>query len=349
MKLFEGKTPAERNKIIAALALGAISFIAIVYVFFGDSIFGSPARAQPSPTPKVSKTTGGPARTSTGDDQAIDSSNLTAVVYERMMPPEPSVGRNVFAFYVPPPVVIKPTPTPTPPPPPAFLLSGVTPGNVFARTGDFTLQVSGDKFTPDSRIMLDSTPLNTKYINPQTLQAQVSAAMIANDGSRMVKIVSADPTKFSNEATLVVVAPPKPNYDYVTLIGDRHYQNDVAMLKSKGGSKELISVHRGDLLDRRFRVTSISEAEVAVLDTTLNIKHSIPFSSDKSGGSGSNGGIGSAPDIRRMPPGRMNQQLQMQVDPNAPIPGIPADIPRYQPPGQPQGKEDPDDEDDGKP
>jgi hypothetical protein len=349
MKLFEGKTPAERNKIVAAIALGAISFIAIVYVFFGDSIFGGPAKAQPSPTPKVSRTTGGPARTTTGDDQPIDTASLTPVSYDRLMPPEPSVGRNVFAFYVPPPPTPKIIPPATPAPTPPILLSGVTPGNVFARTGDFTLQASGDKFTPDSRIVLGSTPLNTKYINAQTLQAQVSASMIVADGSQQVKIVTSDPAKYSNEATLIVVAPPKPNYDYVTLIGDRHYQNDVAMLKSKGGNKELISVHRGDLLDRRFRVTSISEAEVAVLDTTLNIKHSIPFSSDKSGGSGSNGGMGSGADIRRMPSGRVPQSLQVQPDPNAPIPGIPNDIPRYQPPGQPQGKEDPDDEDDGKP
>lgn len=355
MKLFEGKTPAERNKIIAAIALGAISFLAIVYVFFGDSIFGS-SKANTKPTPSPSKPkqtiTAGPVQPSAGGDMPIDPADLTAIRYERLLPPEPSVGRNVFAFYVPPPPTPTPPPTPIPVKPPDFTISTLTPSNVFARTGDFTLQVSGDKFTPEARIVLDNAPLNTRFINAQTLQAVVSASMIANDGSRMVKVI-ADPGKVSNDATLVVAAPPKPNYDYVTLIGDRHYQNDVAMLKNKGGSKELISVHRGDILDRRFRITSISEAEVAVIDVTLNIKHSIPFHSDRGGaGRSSAGGGGADPnnDIRRFPGGRIPQSLQVPPDPNTSIPGIPDNIPRYQPPVQPNGKEDVDDEDDdGKP
>lgn len=354
MKLFEGKTPAERNKMIAAIALGAISFLAIVYVFFGDSIFGSgkaKAPATPTPTPRRAATTGGPLRPPVGDAAAIDSADLTPISYERQMPPDPSVGRNVFAFYVPPPPKPPPAVTPTPVKPPDFIVSAVSPSNVYARTGDFTIQVSGDKFTPDTRIVFDNQPLNTKFINAQSLQATVSAAQIVSDGQRMIRVASSDPSKTSTDVTLVVAAPPKPNYDYVTLIGDRHYQNDVAMLRSKGGSKDLISVHRGDLLERRFRVTSISEAEVAVIDTTLNIKHSIPFSNDKSARSSSGGGIaGPGNDIRMFPAGRIPQSVQIQPDPGTSIPGIPDNIPRYQPPGQPQGKEDStDDEDDGKP
>jgi hypothetical protein len=351
MKFLEGKTPAEKKKVIAASALGLISFIAIFYVFFGDSFFGSSTQrpaVRPSPTPArgSSNTTAGP-RAPVGQEQVFDMASLTPVVYSPATPPDPAVGRNIFAFYVPPPPPAKVVPTPAPPRPADYPLSSLSPANVFAQTAAFTLVVAGDKFTPDCRITFDSNPLPTKFISPQQLQAEVPAAMIANDGSRMIKVISsADPAKFSTDATLVVQAPPKPLYDYIALIGDRHYQNDVAMLKSKSNSKELISVQRGDLVSGRFRVTSISEAEVAMVDTNLNIKHAIHFSTDKSsggGGVGKGGGIESGNDIRRFPPARL------QPDPGTSIPGIPDNIPRYTPPPQPQTREEPEDEDDGKP
>jgi hypothetical protein len=353
MSLFEGKTPAERNKIIAAIALGALSLIAIVFVFFGDSLFGSSkagtqgSHPSPSPVKSPAANTGASQTTAANDASAQTMGAMVAVSYSPVAPPDPAIGRNIFSFYVPPPPtpekVIPATPTPTPP----ILLSGLSPANVFAQTADFMLTVSGDKFTPDSKIIFDNTPLQTRFISPQQMQASVPAAMIANDGPRQIMVRATDPKMFSNQASLVVAAPPKPNYDYVALIGDRHYQNDVAMLKSRSNAKELISVQRGDLVSGRFRITSISEAEVAMVDTSLNIKHTIEFSSDKNGGaSGRNGagaGAGDENDIRRFPKGRL------QPDPNTQsIPGIPDSIPRYQPPN-PQSNKDDDEDDDGKP
>jgi hypothetical protein len=54
MKLFEGKSPAERNKIIAALVLGAMALLALTYTF-GGSFFGGrkvsvTVSATPTPT-----------------------------------------------------------------------------------------------------------------------------------------------------------------------------------------------------------------------------------------------------------------------------------------------------------
>lgn len=354
MKLFEGKTPAERNKLIAAIALGVISLFALTYVFFGDSIFGSgptkSTQAGPKPSPSPTRSNPGSTQTASNLNEPDISTVLTPISYIQPQPPEPAVGRNVFAFYVAPIPTPKPDmPTKVEPPPPIFL-SGVTPANVYARTGDFALQVSGDKFTPDSRIYFDNTPLATRFISAQQLSATVPAGMIANDGQRMIVVRATDPKMFSNNGSLTVAAPPKPQYDFVALIGDRHYQNDVAMLKSKGGSKDLISVQRGDVVSGRFRVTSISESEVAFVDTSLNIKHTLPFSSDKGGGSansGGNQGMPSSPnDIRQMPRGRFPDQGTL--NPSTSIPGIPDNIPRYTPPA-PEIKEDVDDDDDGKP
>ena len=39
MNLFEGKSPAERNKIIAASVLGVMALLALTYTF-GGSLFG---------------------------------------------------------------------------------------------------------------------------------------------------------------------------------------------------------------------------------------------------------------------------------------------------------------------
>jgi len=63
-------------------------------------------------------------------------------------------------------------------------------------------------------------------------------------------------------------------------IGKPH-GNDTAVLQKKG-DKELLNVFRGDVLEGRFRVNSISEREVVLVDTTLKIRHTIPFTIDTS-------------------------------------------------------------------
>jgi len=40
----------------------------------------------------------------------------------------------------------------------------------------------------------------------------------------------------------------------------------------------MLSVLRGDVIGGRFRVTSISEKELVVVDTSLKIKHILPMS-----------------------------------------------------------------------
>jgi len=197
--------------------------------------------------------------------------------YAIIQAPEPR--RNIFVYYEAPKRLPTPssTPTPTPTPEPPVLLASLSPATVYARTADFTLEVSGNKFTSQLRVVMDNTELPTRYIGPQQLSASVPASLIANPGSRQVMLRSADGKLYSNGSSISVATPPVPNYTYIGIIGTPKHI-DTAILQDKT-SKEVLNVQRGDLLSGRFRVTSISEKEVVFLDSNLKIKHNLAMSS----------------------------------------------------------------------
>jgi hypothetical protein len=272
MQLSDPNNPNERKKLIAAGVLGVVAILVLGYIFFGGSSSkptpNRNARASASPTPPK-----GPPPPDTPDDP----STYQPIRYNPYVPAITDASRNIFAFYEPPPppvkVVIPPTPTPTPVPP--LLLSSLGPSNVYARTADFSLQVGGDKFTPAVHIVIDGRDLPTRFINAQQLFTTVPAALIANPGPRQVMARSNDGKLYSNTATLNVAPPPLPNYSYIGIIGKPRF-NDVAVLQDKS-NKDLLNVQRGDVLGGRFRVSSISEREIVLMDTNLKIRHTIPF------------------------------------------------------------------------
>jgi hypothetical protein len=282
---------SERKKMFAALALGLVALIALWYAFFGSS------SSKPAVTPGKQPSGGGAtlaprSPSGAGDGSASlvpatmkeDASPLppSPIPLEDTPPPGiPEAGRNIFAYYVPPPkpvVTPTPAPPPSPTPPPPLTLSSVSPTNVFARTSDFKLDVMGDKFTPQTRIYVDGRELETRYISQQQLSATVPASVIAYEGARQIVVRTPDGTLYSNTASVNVAAPPVPNYTYVGLIGGPRY-NDTAILKDKN-SKNLVNVQRGDTLGGRFRVTSISQREVVVVDTNLRVKHTLPLTTE---------------------------------------------------------------------
>jgi hypothetical protein len=286
MALFEGKSPSERNKLIAAIVLGVIALAALSYMFFGSS----------STTPKTSNNNNRRSSTTQTTTTTTTVSNGTTVPtplevrqnaelappmpinYEMTPPVVPEAGRNIFAYYTPPPKpspVPTPVPAPSPPPQPPLLVSSIAPTNVYARTSDFTLQVTGDKFTPPVRIYFGDTELATRFVNPQQLSANVPAPLIGYEGARQISVRTSDGKLFSNTATLNVMAAPVPNYSFVGIIGDKRY-SDTAILKDKN-TKQLLNVQRGDVIGGRFRVTSISEREVWLTDISLRIKHTLSF------------------------------------------------------------------------
>lgn len=202
---------------------------------------------------------------------------LRPVRWESSLPYVQEPKRNIFVYYEPPIPVVRPSiiPTPTPTPTPPVLLASLSPANVYARTSDFTLEISGDKFTPRLKVLLDNNEVPTRYISPQQISATVPATAIANPGGRQVMLRSSDGAVYSNSAALTVAAPPTPNYNYVGIFGTRRHI-DTAIVQDKA-NKEVLNVQRGDLLGGRFRVTSISEKELILVDNNLKIKHTLAF------------------------------------------------------------------------
>jgi hypothetical protein len=280
MALFEGKTPAERNKMIAAIALGAIAIF-----FVGRMLFGSSPPRPANPTSKAGRTT--PRATQSpgaagAQPDAVDETLVAPqeVVFERPLFDGTDVGRNIFAYYVRPagtpspsasvePTLPPATPTPTPP----LGLAGIAPQSVYARTSNFTLQVSGDKFTPATRVYVEGQEMPTQFKSPQQLTATVPASLISAPGSRQVIARTPDNQLYSNTATLNVMQPPVPTFTYVGFLSRKRY--NTAVLRDQKG--ELYSVQANDTVERRFLVTEVSERGVALVDKELNIKHPLPL------------------------------------------------------------------------
>jgi hypothetical protein len=198
----------------------------------------------------------------------------------------PEAKRNIFAYYEPPrqPAAAPSTPTPTPTPPPPVLLASLSPSNVYARTDDFKLEAAGDKFTPEMRIFVDGRELPTSYKGPQQVSATIPASLITAPGARQIVVRTPDNRLYSNQLAINVAAPPTPNYTYIGIISPQNRVTDVALLQDRN-NRSVVSAYRGDVIGGRFRVTSISEKELVVVDTSLKIKHILPMTEgDKTSG-----------------------------------------------------------------
>jgi hypothetical protein len=290
MQIANVNNPSERKKVFWAMALGlaAVLFLWWTFVGFGGSSKPTANRntrnANQGPGTQTARS---PAPIQTEGDE-FKSPPLELLRPVVCCPPLPSVGeakRNIFIYYEKPPATPTPeipaTPTPTPP----LLLAAVSPSNVYARTEDFTLEATGDRFTAAVRIAVDGRELATRFVSPQQLSATVPAAMIANAGARQVTVRSPDGKIFSNETMLNVNPAPVPNYTYIGIIGKVMTKLDTAIVQDKG-SREILNVQRGDVLGGRFRLTSISEKEIVLVDTTLKINHPLQMSTDQNKGFG---------------------------------------------------------------
>lgn len=284
----EENPKSERKKMIAAVALGLVALVTLWYAFFSSpskpAVVAQPGATnanrttlQPRSTSAGANGTGSPTLRPTAADAPL-TPPMPIPLADIAPPAVPEASRNIFAYYVPPPPAPRPSPqqpTPTPEPPPPLTVSSISPTNVYAGTGEFKLDVTGDKFTPQTRIYIDGRELETRYLGPQQLSATVPASVIASAGARQVVVRTPDGTLYSGPATISVAAPPPPNYTYVGLVGGPSY-NDTAILKDKT-SKNLSNVQRGDMVGGRFRVTSISQREVVLIDTSLRIRHRLPL------------------------------------------------------------------------
>ena len=212
-----------------------------------------------------------------------------------------------------------------------------------------SLEVNGERFTPDVHIYFNQTEFPTTFINAQKLVTDIPANLISAEGSRQIIVQSPDGKAYSTQVMLVVQAPPRPGFKYVGMIGRKRYNNDTAYFLE--ASKPVpFGARLNDVVGGRFRLINITPQAVTFEDTTLGFKHQIPIEKSTSGGSGSspgaapgsrgnNGFPGADPGFQPYNPNAIPQD----------IPGIPNNIPRYVPPNptdpkQPTNKKDVDDD-----
>lgn len=363
MAVAAANSSTERNKMIAAAVLGVVALFAL-YMAFGRGLFSSSstkATTAASPTPKPASSPGvnRPATSLPSADEQDFVYQTTPVDYRPGSAYAPDAGRNIFAFYEPPPPCKGadcPTPLPppvkTPPPPtatptPPMLIAFANPQTVFAGSKAFRLELTGERFSGEARIYFNQVEMPTTFVNTDKLYTEIPANLIAQEGSRQVIVQTPDGRLYSNQFMLSVQPPPKPGYQYIGMIARKRYNNDTAYLVETGKDKPF-GARLNDIVGGRFRLVDISAAEVVFEDTNLGFRHSIPVTKN-SGSTGSTGptrpGIPNDPSFPQFNPGGSKS-----------IPGIPDSIPRYVPPQQVQPgdkrpidkKEDVDDDGDGR-
>lgn len=282
MQVADLSKPGEKKKLIWAAILGFVAIVFLWWTFVGFGSSKSSPKASTAPTAQRVRQGAPP-----NEPVSPEVSGLSAfreIDYTPSSYSAPEARRNIFAYYepplVPPPVVPEPIPSPTPPPP--ILLASISPSNAYARSADFKLEVAGDKFTPEVRIFVDGRELATTYNGPQQLSAVMPSTFIATPGVRQIVVRTPDNSLYSSPVALNVAAPPTPNYSYVGIISPQTRVGDTALVQDRN-NKSILNVQRGDLLSGRFRVTSISEKELVLVDTTLKIKHALAMTEGDKG------------------------------------------------------------------
>ncbi len=357
MKFLEGKTPAERNKTVAAMVLGSLAVIALSYTFlFSGASSPKKTAANSNSNVRVAVPVNRGGSDTLPDPQIptvaqVASETDITPIPENPFPPTfgGETSRNIFALYEPPPFVLKPIvvapPSPIPIPTP-FPISvqfvNSNPNPVYAQQGDFTLEVGGDKFTSDSKVLFNGQEIPTQFAGAQRLTAQVPAALIATEGQRQIMVRTADGSKISNVMIFNVQAPPVPNYNFVGLVAPKRFNNVTALLQDKQ-SKEYKNVRLGEAVGR-FKVVSISSKEVIMQDTALSFRHSLPFVDERTAKTGGNGGRQNPDYSTNNFPGIDPNNLQTQ--PCQPVQGFPNQCFPQQPQIQQPPKKDPNDDDD---
>lgn len=363
LNIFAGKSPTERNKIIAASVLGLMSLVSL-YLAFGGSFFGGKkttvtVSASPSPSPSASVNSANLTPITRPDDATILRDwTSTPINYSPGNYYAPDAGRNIFAFYEPPPPTpYSPTPyiapdiptpkPPTPTPTPPIMITYYNPQSVYAGSKTFRLQLNGEGFTSDSQILFNGSAMPTVFVGVNQIYTDIPANLILGEGPRQISVATPDGKKYSNQILLNVQAPPRPLFQYYGIVARKRSNNDTAYIKEQG-KQDVTSARLGDTLENRFRLVSIAQREVIVEDVSLGFRHKVPLVSEgganntgTGAGSGSGltrGGGGTTPPLQSCPPYCNNPPNLSDPSVSVPqnIPGIPNDIPRYTPPQPPR-------------
>jgi hypothetical protein len=261
---------SKERKILVALLVVAIGFLAIDKFVLSDDIGASPppnsavtparatnARNQPNrPSPRQPLTT-------PDLEQGYRPLPLQALKGGRASSRDSE--RNVFVYYVPPP---PPPPVVPPPPPPPITIYSLDPSSVFAKTKDFTLRVSGQGFPEDAQIFVrGTTPLKTSRASARELNATVEKRLIAAPGQLQVEVKNATGELYSNPLFITINDPPTPPYTYIGRIDNLVYLQ-------KGPSDRLLA-RLGQTVEDRWRVAQVGSENVVLEDVLLGIPYTI--------------------------------------------------------------------------
>lgn len=337
MKIFEGKTPTERNKIIAAIVLGVLAVLMLTYTF-GGMFFGGnkvTVTTTKSPTPKKTDSANNAANSEIPAQSEVNALYASIPVYYN---PNslfaPDAGRNIFAFYEPPvPTPFSPTPTPiatefpiqTPVPTPTppltlFTASASNGGVIYAGQNGFQIEVSGDKFTPDSRIVVNGSAIPTTFVNSQRLTGNITSDLIRNAGSLVILVATPDGKLYSNPVSFTIQAAPQPLFKYIGVTIRKGNNNNTATIKEN--EKESL-VRLNDEIAGRFKVVSISRNEIVVQDKFLGFRY--PKLIESGGTQASTTTNNNQRNVPTNPNFNNNPVIQTNpTNPNCP-PGIPCD------------------------
>lgn len=101
---------------------------------------------------------------------------------------------------------------------PAPHLTTLQPGTIQAGGSDFTLVVRGTAFVADSRVRWNGADRPTTFNGPTELEATITAADIAAEGSAQVSVVSPAPGGGASGLTFVIAPGPLPPPGPVTSV-----------------------------------------------------------------------------------------------------------------------------------
>lgn len=267
----------ERIEYIALPALVLVLTAVVVWRYFSPSEGAAPPVASVASDTSAPKTKAPTKRVQTPQMKKVaDLTSFETLDLSQLTRKPVAVGKsergNIFNFYVAPP---RP---PEPVKPPPIQLTGIEPTQVFAMTKGFTLKVRAVRLPADARIMIDGIERQTTTVSETELSTPVSETLINNSGSHTVEVRASDPTlSRSNQASLVIVAPPTPPYTYIGLISTN--EGSTAVLLDRETRRRAF---KGKAIDQKGRwvVLEITTKEIRIRDTELDIVHRIAFTGE---------------------------------------------------------------------
>jgi hypothetical protein len=203
-------------------------------------------------------------------------------------------------------------------------LAMVNPQTVYAGSKGFRIEAHGDRFAPETRLYFNQVELPTVFVSEQKLVADIPSHMIAQEGPRQVIAQTPDGKLYSDQTIFNIQAPPKPTFQYVGMIARARGNNDTGVFERQGQPGNF-SHRLNDVVDKQFRLISISREEAVLEDVNLGFKHKLPISKAVA-----SAGAPGAPIRGGNPDGIV--PFDPSSIPQNTIPGIPNNIPRYVPP-----------------